>query len=273
MADRVVLVTGASRGQGRAHAVRLAQEGADIIAVDLGHDLDTVAYPLGTADDLDETAALVRREGQHIVTAIADVRDRAVLTEAVAKGVAQFGHLDGVVANAGIVSYGRSDAIDDRSWQDVLDVNLTGVWNTTSVAVPHLRAHGRGGSVVLISSGAGLAGLPNGAHYAAAKHGLVGLMRTLAMELGGENIRVNSVHPAQVDTPMIRNSRMYELFMPDPSRRSEKRFEEISRRMNLLPVPWVEPIDVANAVLFLLSDEARYITGVTLPVDAGALTK
>jgi (+)-trans-carveol dehydrogenase len=270
MAGRVVLVTGAGRGQGRAHAVRLAEEGADVVAVDLGHDVDTVAYPLATRDDLDETAGLVEGHGRRVVSALADVRDRDALEAVVRDAVGRLGRLDGVVANAGVVSYGRAEELSRAAWQDVIDVNLTGVWNTTSVATPHLRAAG-GGSIVITSSGAGLAGLPNGAHYAAAKHGLVGLMRTLAMELGRDGIRVNSVHPAQVDTPMIQNETMYALF--DRARPTRERFEEVSRRMNLLPVPWVEPGDVANAVLFLLSDEARYVTGVPLPVDAGALTK
>lgn len=270
MASRVVLVTGAARGQGRAHAVRLAEEGADVIAVDLDGDIDTVGYPLGTAEDLAETGRLVEAVGRRVVTGVADVRDREALRGVVDAATAQLGRLDGVVANAGIVSYGRSEELSSAAWRDVLDVNLTGVWNTTSVSTPHLRAAG-GGSIVVTSSGAGLAGLPNGVHYAAAKHGLVGLVRTLAIELGRDSIRVNSVHPAQVETPMIMNEGMYALFdQADPTRH---RFEQISRRMNLLPVPWVDPVDVANAALFLLSDEARYITGATLPVDAGALTK
>ena len=268
--DRVVLVTGAARGQGRAHAVRTAEEGAQLILVDTDRTIDTVAYPLGSPAELAETAELVERLGRRAITVTADVRDREELRAGVDAAVAELGRLDGVVANAGIASYGRAEELTQDAWRDVLDVNLTGVWNTTSVATPHLRDTG-GGSIVVTSSGAGLAGLPHGAHYAAAKHGLVGLVRTLAMELGRDRIRVNSVHPAQVETPMIMNEAVYRLFDHDEPTR--ERFEAVSRRMNLLPVPWVDAVDVANAALFLLSDEARYVTGVMLPVDAGALTK
>jgi (+)-trans-carveol dehydrogenase len=152
-----------------------------------------------------------------------------------------------------------------------VDINLTGVWHTAKAAIPHLRAGKRGGSIVITSSGAGLMGLPNGIHYASAKHGLVGMMRTLAIELAGDLIRVNSIHPTQVNTDMIHNDRTYELFMPDPANRGPELFEKLSTAMNLLPVPWVEPIDISNALLFLVSDDARYITGVPLPVDAGIL--
>jgi SDR family mycofactocin-dependent oxidoreductase len=273
VAGKVALVTGAARGQGRSHAVRLAEEGADIIALDVCADLDTVPYPLARPADLDETARAVEALGQRILARQADVRDLASLRAAVDEGVAEFGRLDIVCANAGVNNPGAAHELDDEVWSDVVDVDLSGVWRTCKVAIPHLIDGGRGGAIVLTSSAAGVKGYANIAHYTAAKHGVNGLVKSLAQELAPHRIRVNSVNPTQVDTPMIMNEPMFALFCPDVPAPTRADFAPVSQAMHLLPVPWVEPRDVSNTVLFLASDEARYITGVALPVDAGVLIK
>ncbi|MFD4369402.1 mycofactocin-coupled SDR family oxidoreductase [Rhodococcus sp. NPDC058521] len=271
---KVAFITGAGRGQGRSHAVRLAQEGADIIAVDICESVDGVPFALASEDDLAETARLVEAEDRRIVTAKVDVRDLDGLTKAVQTGVERFGRLDIVVANAGIATGGSSlEDMDSKTWQDMIDVNMTGVWHTAKAAIPHIIAGGQGGSIVLTSSVGGLKSYPFCGHYVTAKHGVIGIMRTLAIELAQHRIRVNSVHPTQVNTPMIMNEATYGMFRPDLESPGPDDFAPISQMMNTLPVPWVEPEDIANAVLFLASDEARYITGVTLPVDAGACLK
>nr|PZN37275.1 MAG: SDR family mycofactocin-dependent oxidoreductase [Actinomycetota bacterium] len=272
VSGKVAFITGAARGQGRSHAVRLAQEGADIIAVDICRQIDSVPYPMATPDDLAETVKQVEALDRRIVAVEADVRDHDALKAAVDQGVAELGRLDIVVANAGICSLGSAEEMSVQTWRDMIDVNLTGVWLTAKVAIPHLKAAG-GGSIILTSSVAGLQGAGNVSHYVAAKHGVVGLMRSLALELAPFRIRVNSVHPTQVDTPMIMNEAMYRLFLPDAEHPTREDFAPVSEALNALPTPWVDPADVSNAVLFLASDEARYITGVTLPVDAGALVK
>jgi (+)-trans-carveol dehydrogenase len=269
---KVAFVTGAARGQGRSHAIRLAEEGADIIAVDITGQIDSVPYAMATPDDLAQTVKEVEALDRRIIATKADVRDYGALKAAVDEGVAQLGRLDIVAANAGIVSYGVAEDLDEQVWQDMLDVNLTGVWHTAKATVPHLRAGG-GGSIILTSSAAGLKGYPGLAHYVSAKHGVVGLMRTLANELAPDMIRVNSVHPTSVNTEMIHNKATYELFAPDLENPTKEQLAERFQAMNALPIPWVEARDISNAVLFLASDEARYITGVTLPVDAGSLAK
>jgi len=268
--DKIALSTGAARGQGRSHAVRQAEEGADVILVDACAPLSTVdMYPLATPDDLDETVASVEKTGRRAVARIADVRNTDDLRAAIDDGAAELGGIDIVVANAGIATYGMSWEITEEMWQQMLDVNLTGVWHTATAALPHLRARG-GGSMVFTSSIGGLKGIMQVAHYVAAKHGMVGLMRTMANELAGERIRVNTVHPTNVDTHMIQNPGTWGMFAPgDPEPTQEKAMAGFTS-LNAMDVPWVEPIDISNAVLFLASDEARYITGVTLPVDAGA---
>jgi SDR family mycofactocin-dependent oxidoreductase len=267
---KVALITGAARGQGRSHAVRLAQEGADIIAVDLCGPLATVdKYPPATRADLDATVAEVEKLDRRIVARVADVRDRAALTAAVDEGVTELGALDIAVANAGIASFGAAFEITDEMWQEMLDVNLTGVWNTARAAVPHLIERG-GGSLMFTSSIGGLKGIQNVGHYVSTKHGIVGLMRTLANELAPHRIRVNTIHPTNVDTDMIQNPGTWKLFAPDDPEPTQEKALPGFVSLNALEVPWVEPIDISNAVLFLGSDEARYITGVTLPVDAGA---
>ncbi|ARR78363.1 hypothetical protein MOTT12_02699 [Mycobacterium intracellulare subsp. yongonense] len=267
---KVALITGAARGIGRAQAVRFAQEGADIVALDVCGPIDTVLVPHSTPDDLDTTASLVREAGGRVHTEIVDVRDLAGMQAATDRGAARFGGLDVVCATAGITSRGMAVELDENAWRTMLDVNLTGVWHTCRAGAPHLIARGAG-SVILTSSIAGLRGLVGVAHYTAAKHGVVGLMRSLANELAPHHVRVNCVNPTNVDTPMIQNDVVSSAFRPDldrPPTRAE--FADAARSMNMLAVPWIDPVDVANAALFLASDEARYITAITLPVDAGA---
>jgi SDR family mycofactocin-dependent oxidoreductase len=271
---KVAFITGAARGQGRSHAIRLAQEGADIIAVDLCGQIGTVPYGMSTPADLAETVKEVEALDRRIVASQADVRDYGAVKAALDEGVAQLGRLDIVSANAGIFSFSTLEDMEDTQWQDMIDVNLTGVWHTAKAAIPHLRAAG-GGSIILTSSTAGLKAIPHTGHYNSAKHGVVGLMRTLANELAPDSIRVNSVHPTAVDTDMIQNSATYALFAPDlpEAERTREVAAERFATLNLLPIPWVEARDISNAVLWLASDEARYVTGVTLPIDAGLLIK
>jgi SDR family mycofactocin-dependent oxidoreductase len=266
--ERVALITGAARGQGRSHALRLAAEGADIIAVDACAPVRTAPYEMGTEADLAETVRQVEALDRRIVARRADVRDLDGLKTAVDEAVAELGRLDIIVANAGIFSVGASDSLDLETWQDMIDVNLTGVWLTTKVAVPHVIAGGRGGSVAPISSIAGRKGMANFAHYVAAKHGVVGLMRTLANELAPHMIRVNSIHPTNVDTPMIQNTACRRLFV-DTEEPTKEQFAAAATGMNALPIPWVETEDISNAVTFLTTDMSRYVTGIELPVDGG----
>ena len=269
LAGKVALITGAARGIGRAQAVRFAQEGADIIALDICGPVDTVVVPSATKADLDETIRLVGDAGGRIVADVVDVRDTDAVKAATDRGVEQLGGLDVVCATAGITSRALAADLSENAWQTMLDVNLTGVWATCRATAPHLIDRGAG-SVILTSSIAGLRGLVGVAHYTAAKHGVVGLMRSLAKELAPHNVRVNTVHPTNVDTPMIQNDRVRGAFRPDLEHVTREQFAEAACSMNMLPIPWVEPVDVANACLFLASDEARYITSVTLPVDAGS---
>ncbi|MFC9761306.1 mycofactocin-coupled SDR family oxidoreductase [Rhodococcus jostii] len=269
---RVVLVTGAARGIGRAQALRFAQEGADVVAVDLCGPVGTVVTPPASPEDLEETAKLVRDTGRRIVTAQVDVRDGTALAEAVTAAAGELGGLDFVCATAGITSSGAALELDSETWQTMLDVNLTGVWRTCTAAAPHLIERG-GGAMVLTSSIAGLRGLVGVAHYTAAKHGVVGLMRSLAKELAPHRVRVNSVHPTNVDTDMIQNDMVRRAFRPDLEHPTREEFAAAAVTMNMLPIPWIEPVDVANAALFLASDEARYITSVALPVDAGSVSR
>jgi (+)-trans-carveol dehydrogenase len=270
---KVALVTGAARGQGRSHCVCCAEEGADVVALDLAADVATVQYPLATEEDLQETVQLVEKTGRRVVARKADVRSQADLDEAVAVALAEFGHIDVVVANAGIASFAAAWELDEQTWQDVIDINLTGVWHTAKAVIPSMIDAGRGGSLIFISSVAGLRGVPNIAHYATAKHGLVGLMRTLAIELAPHHIRVNTIHPTNVSTPMIHNDATLAVFTPDVPNPTEDDMRAAAIEMNLLPVPWVEPADISKAVVWLGSDDARFVTGVALPIDAGMVTK
>jgi SDR family mycofactocin-dependent oxidoreductase len=273
VAGKVAFITGAARSQGRSHAIRLAQEGADIIAVDIAGPVDSVtAYPMATEADLAETVKQVEALDRRIVARKADVRDPQALKAALDDGVAELGKLDIVCANAGIFQTQPSLGLEDKDWQETIDINLTGVWNTVKAALPHLIAN-NGGSIVLTSSVAGLKAIPNAIHYGAAKHGVIGIMRTVAVEFAQHGIRANSVHPTSVDTIMVQNESVWGLFDPANPHPTRESAEAIFTTTNTLPVPWVEPIDISNAVLFLASDEARYITGVTLPVDAGSMLK
>lgn len=270
---KVALITGAARGQGRSHALRLAEEGADIVALDICRPIESTSYSLATSDDLRETVDKVKAYGRRAIACEVDVRDFAGVTAAVDAAVDELGRLDIVCVNHGIFALGKASELDVERWHEMIDINLTGVWHTCRATAPHLIAAGRGGSIILTSSTAGLKGIANAAHYTAAKHGVVGLMRAMANELAPHYIRVNTIHTTTVPTPMVRNESAYRLFRPDLA---DPTFDDaivtfISH--NNIPVPWVEEIDVSNAVLFLASDESRYITGVTLPVDAGQLVK
>lgn len=260
--DRVALISGAARGQGRAHALRFAEEGAAIVAFDICRQIDSVPYPLATVDDLEETVQQVTSLGGRIIARQADVRDSAALGDLVAEGMSAFGRLDVVIANAGIGGFvDNTWSLTDDVWDDMIAVNLTGAWKTVRAAVPAMIEGGRGGSIVLTSSAAGLKGTPGNAHYTAAKHGLVGLMRSLAHEVAPHSIRVNTVHPSGVETPMIINDHTAEFMTRHP--------EMIESTVSMLPVALLGTDDVTNAVAWLCSDEARYITATCFPVDAG----
>ncbi|KUI08105.1 3-ketoacyl-ACP reductase [Mycolicibacterium acapulense] len=272
---KVAFVTGAARGQGRSHAVRLAAEGADIIAVDVCKQISSNDdIPWATPDDLAETADLVKNLNRRIVTAEVDVRDYDALKGVVDGGVEQLGRLDIVVANAGIGNGGATlDKTSEDDWRDMIDVNLSGVWKTVKAAVPHLLSAGRGGSIILTSSVGGLKPYPHTGHYIAAKHGVIGLMRTFAVELGQHSIRVNAVCPTNVNTPLFMNEGTMKLFRPDLENPGPDDLAVAAQFMHVLPVGWVEPEDVSNAVLFLASDESRYITGLPVTIDAGSMLK
>ena len=266
---KVAFITGAARGQGRSHAVRLAEEGADIIGVDICDQVGTVSYPMATREDLAETVALVEKLDRRMVSHVADVRDSAALKAAVADGVATLGRLDIVLANAGVMFQGLAPGRDDEAFRDAVDIMLVGVWNTIQAALPTLREQGQGGSIVITSSGNGLKGMVAGTNggnfgYAAAKHGTTGIMRMYANLLAPESIRVNMVHPTGVDTPMLVGFSGLDASANPVIAAS---------LVNPLPVKVIQPIDVSNAIAWLVSDEARYVTGITLPVDAGATVK
>jgi SDR family mycofactocin-dependent oxidoreductase len=274
VAGKVAFITGAARGQGRARAIRLAEEGADIIAVDICEDVAGMPYAGPTDEDLAQTVKEVESLDRRIVATKADVRDFESLKRALDQGVVELGRLDIVSANAGIgIAAAWSQEIAEGTWRTMLDINLTGVWHTTKAATPHLIDGGRGGSMILTRSAMGLKSVENISPYASAKHGIVGLMRTLALELAPPWIRVNSVHPTNVDTPMVTNEPMFRLFRPELENPFRDDFDVAAQAMNALPIALVDPVDVSNAVLFLASDEARYVTGITLPVDAGSLLK
>jgi len=258
---KVALITGAGRGQGRSHAVRLAEEGADIIALDLCSDYDTLSYPMATAADLDETVVQVENLGRKIVATRTDVRDLDAMKAAVADGVARFGRLDVAVANAGVTSMQEWHEVTQRVWQDTIDTNLTGVWNTIAVSAPHMMEAG-GGSIICTGSTGGVKGLPFLAPYVASKHGVVGIAKAMANELAIHHIRVNVVHPSSVDTPILGGRGTVAGIVA-------RRPELGSMFMNALPIETMQPREISNAVLFLASDESRYVTGLELLVDAG----
>jgi SDR family mycofactocin-dependent oxidoreductase len=266
LAGKVAVITGAGRGQGRQHAIRLAQEGVDIIAIDVCQDYESTSYSMSTQEDLNCTARLVEQCGRRVVAVQADVRDAGALKEGVDAGVSTLGRLDIVCANAGICIAHRWNEVSPSAWNDVIETNLTGVWNTVTVAAPHLITAG-GGSVICISSTAGLKGLPFLAPYVAAKHGVVGLVRALANELSQHSIRVNSIHPSHVETPMA-EAMQHELFPL-----IDQHPELSSIFTQALPMTSIVADDISNAVVFLASDDARFITGMTMPIDAGSLVR
>ncbi|MGO1739112.1 MAG: mycofactocin-coupled SDR family oxidoreductase [Actinomycetaceae bacterium] len=270
---KVALISGGARGQGRSHAVRLAEEGADIITFDIAAPVDGVKYPGATQEELAETVKQVEALDRRIVSGIADVRDFAAVKKIVDDGVAELGgRLDIVSANAGIFTFGDLAAdTSEEDWDTMLDINLKGVWHTVKAATPHMIAADNGGSVVLTSSTAGIEGTYSVSAYTAAKHGVVGLMKTLALELGPKNIRVNTVHPTSVETPMVLNDALYTMF--DPDNATEENFRGAQTASHALNVGLIEPVDISNAIVWLSSDEARYVTGNTLKVDAGYTTK
>ncbi|QLL06603.1 mycofactocin-coupled SDR family oxidoreductase [Mycobacterium vicinigordonae] len=266
MTNKVALITGAARGQGRSHAVALANEGADIIAIDIAADVESIPYPLGTKDDLEETAQLVRDTGRRVAAHVADVRQFADLQACVQSSIAELGDIGVVVANAGVVAPGKTDPQDHQLYRDIVEINLFGAWNTIAATVPSMIRKGQGGSIILISSTQGLVGRGGDGSaaafaYAASKHGIVGLMRSAANAHAQHNIRVNTVHPTGVATPMVINDHAAQFFRGTPT--------AAKVATNLLPVPLIQPEDVTNAVVWLASDKARYVTGVALPVDAG----
>lgn len=267
---KVAFITGAARGQGRSHAIELAKRGVDIVAIDICADVPTIPYSLATADDLKRTVAEVEAVGGAIFASAADVRSREQLQCAVDEGVERFGRLDIVVANAGVVGVGATDRSGwEREFRDVVEINLFGVWNTVLAAEGHILSGGRGGSIVITSSTAGFKGIGGnsggGEGYVASKHGVIGLMRNLASRLAAQNIRVNTVHPTGVATPMVLNPAVEEFLARSVSQPGDAPNE----MRNLLDTPMIEPIDISNAVLYLVEESGRFVTGTTLVVDAG----
>ncbi|AHY47917.1 oxidoreductase, SDR family [Rubrobacter radiotolerans] len=274
---KVALITGGARGQGRSHALTFAREGAEVAVCDLAPEgsadaLRSVPYPLASAEDLEETRRAVEALGRGCLAVRADVRSSAQMRGAAEQTVERFGKVDVLVANAGIESFGTAHELTEEQWDEMLAVNLTGVWKSCRAVIPHMIERGRG-AILITSSIAGLKGLANQAHYCAAKHGVVGLMRSLAIELAPHGIRVNTVHPSSVDTPIIKNQAMYTLFSGG---RLDATLDEVTsafRDLNLLDTPWMEPEDISHAMVYLASDEARYVTGTTFTIDAGLMAK
>lgn len=266
---KVAFITGAARGQGRSHAVKLAEEGADIIAIDVTEQVETVPYPTATAEDMQETVRLVESLDRRIIAADLDVRDLAGMQKFVADAVADLGRLDIVLANAGISTPAPSLDMDEEIWNTMIDINLTGVWKTLKASVPHIIEGGRGGSIAITSSLAAIYANEGTAHYSAAKAGLVMFAKVLAKELAPQSIRVNTIHPTTVATDMILNDSTFKLFRPDLENPTRADFEEAARTLNRLPIAAMEAVDISNAILYLVSDEGRYVTGTTHVVDAG----
>jgi SDR family mycofactocin-dependent oxidoreductase len=270
---RRVLVTGAARGQGRNHALRFAREGADVALLDLAAgSIESVPYPTGTAAELAETAALVEAEGRRALAIEADVRSLAAMEDAVARTVAELGGLDVLVANAGICSFGALAEMDEETWGTMIDVNLTGAFNTVRAAVPTMLEAGFG-RIVATSSMAGRAGWENIGHYAAAKWGLIGMVKSLALEIAPHGLTANVVCPSSVDTPMMKNDASYRLFRPDLENPTLADALPAFQSVNVIPAPYAETDDISDAVLFLASEQARYITGATLSAAIGVNAK
>jgi (+)-trans-carveol dehydrogenase len=273
-AGKVAFITGVARGLGRNHAVRLARSGATVVGIDISEDGPTDGSPTATSADLAETRKLIEAEGADCQLTHADVRDLDAVIEAADRAVESFGGIDIVIANAGICKVeGSTWELSAEQWQKTIDVNLTGVFNTFRATVPAMITAGRGGSIIAISSTAGLKGIPGQSHYSASKHGVMGLVKSLANELFPHNIRVNAVNPGSVGTVMIRNDAMYQEFRPDVPQATEDDAIVAMTELNGFAVPWVEVDDVSDAVLWLASESSRYVTGHALPVDAGFMAK
>lgn len=271
---KVALITGGAWGQGRSHALRLAEEGADIVLIDACTPISAVNYDFPTVAELEETAAMVEKLDRRVIAHQVDVRDQAGLDRVVAHAVEEFGGIDIVVANAGIAHIGtRAWELTDEQWQTTIDINLTGVWRTIKAALPPMIERGVGGSVILISSVAGSKGIAAVSHYVAAKHGVIGMAKSLANELGEHRIRVNCIQPGNVETPMTTNEHSLKLFRPDLPAPTLDDVREVMATFTSLPVDLLEPVDISNAVLWLASDEARYVTGISIPVDAGWINR
>ena len=268
--NKVAFITGVARGQGRSHAVRLAEEGCDIIGIDICRDIATAPYPGPSLDDLKETARLVEATGRSFHGAEADVRDLKALEQVVEDGYSAFGRLDIVIANAGIASFAPTLDMSELIWTEAIDILLTGVWKSIKASVPKIVDGGRGGSVVITSSAGSFIAHENVAHYSAAKAGVVQLMRVLAKELAPYSIRVNTIHPTTVATEMVFNEATYRLFRPELDKPTQEDFVEALMGMNALPIPMIEAIDVTNAVLYLVTDDGRYVTGSCHMVTAGS---
>lgn len=268
---KTVFITGAGRGQGRSHALLLAREGARIVGVDIGHDLDTVPYPLSTSDDLARTAKEVEAAGGDMLTVTADVRDQASLDAAVAAGINRFGAIDVCVANAGILSFGSIFEMPEQQWAEMIDVNLSGVWRTAKAVVPHMLARGSG-SVVLTASINALEPHADSGHYTAAKHGVVGLCRSIALETAALGVRCNAICPGAVDTGMLNWPGVYNGFAGKESGGTHDDLRRAGARYHALaPTDVLQAEDISGAVLFLASDLSRSVTGIVLPVDRGHL--
>jgi SDR family mycofactocin-dependent oxidoreductase len=265
---KVVLITGGARGQGRSHAVRFAQEGADVAICDVAAQLDTVPYPLAKPDDLAETVRLVEDLDRRCVAVQADVRDRGQIDAFAEQTRTELGRIDFLLANAGIFTFSTVAEMDDRTWREMIDTNLTGVFNAMRAVLPAMIAQGSG-RIVATSSMAGKMGYANVGHYCAAKWGVIGLVKSVAQEVAAHGITVNAVCPTGVDTTMIQNEAAYRLFLPDAENPTREDAAPAFQGLNAIPVPWVEPSDISNAMAFLCSDEARYITGETIAVAAG----
>lgn len=270
---KVAFITGVARGQGRSHALTLAREGASIIGLDMCGKPATTAYPGTTQEDLQETVRQVKEVGGQIFVDVADTRDYNQVKGVFDRGIEQFGRVDIVVPNAGICSGAKTWEIHPEDWREMVDINLNGVFHTVKAAIPTMIAQSQGGSIVFIGSTEALKGAENISSYAASKHGVTGLMTSLARELGQYNIRVNSVNPTCVDTDMINNDFVYGLFRPDLDKPTREDVIDTFSGTHILPVPWMQPQDVSNAILYLVTEPGRYITATPLVIDAGFMVK
>jgi SDR family mycofactocin-dependent oxidoreductase len=266
---RVAFITGGARGQGRSHAVTFAEEGADIVVCDIADDIATVPYPMARPVDLDQTVKLIEERGRRCIAIQADVRDSAQINSAVARAIDEFGKIDILLANAGICGFGKFWEISDDMWDDMIATDLTGVFKTMRAVVPHMIKR-RSGRIIATSSMGGRMGNANLAHYVAAKWGVIGLVKTLAVEVAKDGITVNAVCPSAVDTDMVHNDALYGLFCPDLKNPTRADVEPRYAAMNQIPVAWLDPAEISRAMVFLASDDARYITGSTVDVDCGA---